>query len=130
MEATRYDILRRENPKAAIWLESSADLNTAKSRIKQIVSFWPGKYEVIEHASQRVVAEVARPAGLDVSLGRMREYARKSFWSACEWLMAPAPSVAGLAAYTRMQKYAWDCYRTSSEWLWAPIARVQAYRSR
>jgi hypothetical protein len=61
MEATRYDILRRENPKAAIWLESSADLNTAKSRIKQIVSFWPGRYEVIEHASQRVVAEVARP---------------------------------------------------------------------
>jgi hypothetical protein len=130
MEPTRYDILRRENPKVAIWLETLADLSAAKSRIKQIASFWPGRYEVVEHPSQTVVAEVARPAGLGVPLGRMREYARKSFWSGYEWLMAPAPSVAGLAAYTRMQDYARDCYRTSSVWLWAPIARVQAYRSR
>src|ERR1700737_2751096 len=121
MEPTRYDILRRENRKSAIWLETSADLNTAKSRIKEIVSFWPGRYGVVEHPSQRVIAEVVRPAGLGVPLRRIRDYARKSFWSAYDWLMAPAPSVAGLAAYTRMQKYAGECYRTSSEWLWGPI---------
>jgi hypothetical protein len=119
MEPTRYDILRREDH-AAIWLETSLDLHAAKSRIKQIVSFWPGRYEVVEHQSQRIVAAVAAHSRLRAPLRLLRESGRKSFWLTYEWLMAPAPGVAGLAAYTRMQKYARDGYRASCEWLCAP----------
>ena len=130
MEPIRYDILRRENERTAIWLETSADLNTAKSRIKQIVSFWPGRYEVVEHPSQQIVAAVASPTRLRVSLRRMRERARRSLWTSHKWLLAPGPRIGDLAAYKGMRKYARDCYRTSCEWLFASVARVQAYRSR
>jgi hypothetical protein len=127
MEFARYDILRR-GESSAIWLETSADLKTAKSRIKEIVSFWPGRYEVIEHHSQRIVASAASSTHVGVTLARMREYAHKSFLATYEWLLAPAPLLAGLATYTRMQKYARDGYRTSHAWLCAPVARVQAVR--
>jgi len=124
METTRYDILRRE-VSTAIWLETSPDLHTAKSRIKKIASFWPGRYEVVDHQSQRVVATVATPSGLRAPLKYIGECVRKSFWISYDCLLAPAPGIAGLAAYTRLQKYALGCYRTSCEWLFAPMARVR-----
>jgi len=124
METTWYDILRRE-VSTAIWLETSPDLHTAKSRMKKIASFWPGRYEVVDHQSQRIVAAVATPLGLRASLKYIGECVRKSFWISYDWLLAPAPRVAGLAAYTRLQKYARGCYRTSREWLLAPMARVR-----
>lgn len=127
MEFTRYDILRRED-KSAIWLETSANLQTAKSRMTEIVSFWPGKYEVVEHHSQRVVASAVRPALSGVTLARIREDSHKLFLATYEWLLAPAPLLAGLATYTRMQKYARNWYRASRAWLCAPVARVQAVR--
>jgi hypothetical protein len=130
MEPTRYDILRRENDRVAIWLETSADLKTAESRIEQIASFWPGRYEVVDYHSQLIVAAVASPKRLRVSLRRMRERARRSLRTSHTWLLAPTPRVADVAAYQAMQKYARDCYRTSCEWLCASMARVQAYRSR
>ena len=130
MEPTRYDILRRENDRVAIWLETSADLNTAKSRIKQIVSFWPGRYEVVKHPSQQLVAAVGGPTRFRVSLRRMRDRARRSFRTSHKWLLAPGPRVGDLAGYKGMRKYARQCYRTSCEWLFASVARVQAYRSR
>ena len=124
METTWYDILRRE-VSTAIWLETSPDLHTAKSRIKKIASFWPGRYEVVDHQSQRIVAAIATPSRLRAPLRYIGEYVRKSFWISYDWLLAPAPCVAGLAAYTRLQKYARDGYRTSCEWLFAPMARVR-----
>jgi hypothetical protein len=129
MQFIRYDIVRRED-KSAIWLETSADLPTAKTRIKEIVSFWPGRYEVIEHHSQRIVAGAASSSRLDVTLTRLREYAHRSFLSTYEWLLAPVPLVAGLAIYPSLQKYSRDWYRASLIWLCAPMARIQAYRSR
>lgn len=129
MEFTRYDIVRKKD-KSAIWLETSADLYTAKSRMKEIVSFWPGRYEVVEHHSQRIVAAAASPTYLGVTVARVRGFAHKSFLTTYEWLLAPAPLLAGLATYTRMQEYARDWYRASHAWLSAPVARVQAYRSR
>ena len=124
METTWYDILRRE-VSTAIWLETSPDLHTAKSRTKKIASFWPGRYEVVDHQSQRVVATVATPSGVRAPLKYIGECVRRSFWISYDWLLAPAPGIAGLAAYTRLQKYARDCYRTSCEWLFAPMARVR-----
>jgi len=126
MEVSRYDILRREDT-AAFWLETSADLNTAKTRIKEIVSFWPGRYEIIDNRSQRIVAAVASPTRFGVPFARMREYTQKAALATYGWLLAPVPLVAGLAIYTRMQKYARDWYRTSHAWLCAP-ARVRVNR--
>jgi hypothetical protein len=129
MEVTGYDIVKRE-AKGAIWLESAADLNSAKSRIKQILSFWPGNYEVVEHASQRVVAATAGSVRMQVALRGTRECASKFVWASYEWLLAPAPSVAGLAAYTRTQAYVQNCYRWSFQWLRGPMARVPIPPSR
>ena len=129
MEVTGYDIVKREG-KCAIWLESAADLNSAKSRIKQILSFWPGNYEVVEQGSQRVVAATAGSVRMQVALRGTREYANKFVWASYEWLLAPAPSIAGLAAYTRTQAYARNCYRWSFQWLRGPMGRVPIHPSR
>jgi len=129
MQPTRYDILRRED-NAAIWLETLADLSAAKSRIKKIVSFWPGRYEVVDHQSQQIVAAVATPSRLRAPFRRIRESAGKSFCAGYTWLLAPAPRVADLASYKRLHRYARNCYRTSWGWLCSPASRVQAYRSR
>jgi hypothetical protein len=75
VELAQYDILRKEKNKAVIWLETSADLTTARGRIKQIVSFWPGMYEVVERESQRIVATVSGGERLSVPFRRAREYA-------------------------------------------------------
>ena len=84
----------------------------------------------MEQPSQRVVATAATPAGFRVPLNFVREYARKSFWMACEWLLAPAPRVAGLTAYTSFQKHARVWYRASRAWLWAPVTWIHANRPR
>lgn len=129
MQPAPYDILRRQD-NAAIWLETSPDLRAAKSRIKEIVTFWPGQYEVIDRQSQRIVASIATPAGLRAYLLRIRAGAGKSFSTTYEWLLAPAPRIAGMEAYDRMQRYAQGWYRSSCNWLWAPVERAQANRSR
>ena len=123
METNPFDILRRE-VNTSIWLETSPDLLTAKYRVKKIASFWPGKYEVIERQSQRIVAAVAFPSGVRVPLDHMREFTRKYFWIGCAWFLEPAPAIAGMAAYARLQKYARGCYRAGHEWLAAPMARI------
>jgi hypothetical protein len=129
MQPTRYDILRRED-NVAIWLETSADLNAAKSRIKKIVSFWPGRYEVVDYQSKRIVAAAATPSRLRAPFRRIRESAGKSFGASYTWLLAPAPRVADLVSYERLHRYARNCYRTSWGWLSSPAGRAQAYRSR
>src|ERR1700730_18869435 len=115
MRPARYDILRRQDT-TAIWLENSADLNAAKSRIKKIVSFWPGRYEVIDLQSKRIVAAVATPSRLRGSFSRVRESAGKSFLTGYAWLLAPAPRVPDLISYKRLHTYARNCYRTSWGW--------------
>ena len=123
VETTPYDILRRE-VNTSIWLETSPDLLTAKSRIKKIASFWPGRYEVIDRQSQQIVAAVAIPSRLRTPIEYMRERTRKYFRISYAWLFAPAPAIAGMAVYTRLQKYARGSCRASYEWLAAPMARI------
>jgi hypothetical protein len=130
MEPAQYDILRREKNKAAIWLETSADLTTARFRIKQIISFWPGTYQVVERDSQRIVAAVGSGARLGVPLRRTREYVRKCFRRSHAWLLAPSPRIVDLARHKDLQNYARDCFRTGREWLCAPLVRIQTHRSR
>ena len=123
MQPTRYDILRRED-EAAIWLETLADLNGAKSRIKKIVSFWPGRYEVVDCQSQRIVATVATPSPLRAPFRRLRESAGNSFCAGYAWLLTPAPRLADLVFYKRLHGYARNCYRMSWGWLCSPAGRL------
>lgn len=58
----RYDILRKENEKALIWLEDVADLELAESRVKELISFWPGEYQVFDVSTKQMVLNMAGPA--------------------------------------------------------------------
>jgi len=57
----RYDIVRAESEKRLIWLEGAADFETAKSRVDQLLSFWPGKYQIFDLQTKQVVLDTARP---------------------------------------------------------------------
>src|ERR1700740_2048100 len=54
-DIVRYDIVRKDNEKALFWLESAADLSIAKSRVEQLLSFWPGKYQIFGLRPKKVV---------------------------------------------------------------------------
>ena len=62
MEDRRYDILRKENGKSLIWLEDATDLEVAESRIKELISFWPGEYQVFDLLTKQMVLNMAGPA--------------------------------------------------------------------
>ena len=66
-DIVRYDIVRKDNEKALFWLESAADLSVAKSRVEQLLSFWPGEYQIFDLRTKKVVLttsenRVAAPA--------------------------------------------------------------------
>ena len=54
-DIARYDIVRKDNEKALFWLESAADLSVAKSRVEQLLSFWPGEYQIFDLETKQVV---------------------------------------------------------------------------
>jgi hypothetical protein len=51
----RYDIVRRESEKAAFWLEGAPELSVAKTRVEELLSFWPGEYQVFDLETKQVV---------------------------------------------------------------------------
>lgn len=51
----RFDIVRRENEKAAFWLESAPELSAARSRVEELLSFWPGEYQIFDLETKQVV---------------------------------------------------------------------------
>jgi hypothetical protein len=55
----RYDILRKGNEEAVIWLEGVADLTAAESRVKELLSFWPGDYQIFDLQTKQVVLNTA-----------------------------------------------------------------------
>jgi len=56
METTRcFDIVRRENEKAVFWLESAPELSVARSRVQELLSFWPGEYQIFDLETNQVV---------------------------------------------------------------------------
>src|SRR5579859_13025 len=125
METTQFVILRREEH-TAIWLETSSDLHSAKHRIKQIASFWPGRYEVVEHHSQRTVATLA-PSRLRTPLHRIRQLAGRSLRTSYAWLLAPAPQTRALASFAGVRR---TFYQAGWAWLCSPASRLQVYRIR
>jgi hypothetical protein len=57
----RYDILRKQNETSLIWLEDAEDLELAENRVKELLSFWPGEYQVFDLQTKQVVLNAASP---------------------------------------------------------------------
>ena len=60
-DTRRFDIVRKENELAMFWLEGVADLPSAKLRVEELLSFWPGVYQVFDLSTKRVVWDSAAP---------------------------------------------------------------------
>ena len=61
-ELWRYDIVRKEKDKSAIWLEVASDLNTAESRIEELTSLWPGEFQIMDRQNHRIVEKIISPS--------------------------------------------------------------------
>lgn len=59
----RYDIVRAESEKSIIWLEGAANFDLARARVSQLISFWPGKYQIFDLQTKEVVLETASALG-------------------------------------------------------------------
>lgn len=62
MKLPRFDIVRKVNGQRLLWLEDAADLESAKSRIQDLASVWPGEFDVMDRCSHQIVAKVVSPA--------------------------------------------------------------------
>jgi hypothetical protein len=59
----RYDIVRAESETSIIWLEGAANLDLARARVTQLISFWPGKYQIFDLQTKEVVLDTASALG-------------------------------------------------------------------
>jgi hypothetical protein len=57
MKSRHYDIVREENDKSAIWLESGSDLSIAESRVEEFASFWPGEFQIMDQQNHQIGGE-------------------------------------------------------------------------
>jgi hypothetical protein len=55
-----YDIVRKDEDRYAVWLESADDLSAAEERIEELTSVWPGEFQVVDQRSHQIVAKVDR----------------------------------------------------------------------
>jgi hypothetical protein len=62
MKSQHYDIVRNEGTKGSVWIEAAADLNTAESRIEELASFWPGKFQIMDQQNHQIVEEILSPS--------------------------------------------------------------------
>ena len=60
MKPQHYDIVRKEGEKLLL-IEDAADLDSAKSRIRELSSFWPGEFQVMDQQNHRTVAKNTDP---------------------------------------------------------------------
>ena len=58
MKAHHYDIVRKDI-RRSMWLEDAEDLDSAESRIRELVSYWPGEFQIVDQHSHRIVATVS-----------------------------------------------------------------------
>jgi hypothetical protein len=59
----RYDIVRAESEKSIIWLEGATNFDLARARVKQLISFWPGKYQIFDLQTKEIVLDTASALG-------------------------------------------------------------------
>lgn len=58
-KSRRFDIVRRENEKAAFFLEGAPELSIARSRVEELRSFWPGEYQIFDLATKELVLDTS-----------------------------------------------------------------------
>jgi hypothetical protein len=58
MKSHSYDIIRKEANELAIWLEAAPDLNSAESRIRELASFWPGEFQIVDQQNHQMVERI------------------------------------------------------------------------
>jgi hypothetical protein len=61
VKSSHYHIVRKENERRMLWLEDAEDLDSAKSRIQELTSFWPGEFQVMDQQTYQIVAKVNGP---------------------------------------------------------------------
>ena len=66
MGSQRYDIVRKEGGKLLL-IDDAADLDSAKSRIKELTSFWPGEFQVLDQQNHRTIAKNTDPPEAPIS---------------------------------------------------------------
>jgi hypothetical protein len=64
----RYDIVRKENEKAVFWLEGAPELSVAKSRVEELLSFWPGEYQIFDLETKAVVLTTSELCAMPVEV--------------------------------------------------------------
>jgi hypothetical protein len=57
----RFDIVRKENDKACFWLEGAPELSVAETRVRELLTFWPGEYQIFDLETKQVVHNTADP---------------------------------------------------------------------
>ena len=58
----RYDLVRKEDNKSAIWLEAAPDLKTAETRIHELAFFWPGEFQIMDQQNHQILEEIISPS--------------------------------------------------------------------
>jgi hypothetical protein len=64
----RYDIVRRESEKAIFWLEGASELSAAKSRVEELLAFWPGEYQIFDLETKKVVLTTSELCPIEAAL--------------------------------------------------------------
>jgi len=62
MKAHLYDIVRKD-VQSSTWLEDAEDLDSAQCRVRELVAFWPGEFQILDQHSHRVVATISGSTG-------------------------------------------------------------------
>jgi hypothetical protein len=57
-----FDIVRRELEGKLLWLEDAEDLASAKTRIQELASFWPGEFDVMDQQTHQTLAKIIGPS--------------------------------------------------------------------
>jgi hypothetical protein len=61
MLSAPYDILKKDAAEL-VWLEAVHDLETAKSRVKEIAARSEGEYVIFDQRTRRIVASFGAPS--------------------------------------------------------------------
>jgi hypothetical protein len=64
----RYDIVRRESEKAMFWLEGAPELSVAKSRVEELLAFWPGEYQIFDLETKQAILTTSARCPMEAAL--------------------------------------------------------------
>jgi hypothetical protein len=58
VKSGHYEIIRKEKESRLLWLEPAENLDSARSRIRELISFWPGEFQVVGQDTHQLVAAI------------------------------------------------------------------------